>query len=77
RRGGQSSSANQVRLFEMDARRWASLFRMADWLRSFFDWHVANECAISRNQKQHHAKKSFAEEWKIFLGRHGMQEYPD
>lgn len=29
------------------------------------------------NQKRHHAKKSFAEEWKIFLNRHGLQEYPD
>ncbi|HET9183261.1 MAG TPA: IS200/IS605 family transposase [Candidatus Angelobacter sp.] len=29
------------------------------------------------NQKKHHAKKSFAEEWKIFLDRHGLQEYAD
>jgi len=27
------------------------------------------------NQKKHHARESFAEEWKIFLDRHGLQEY--
>ncbi len=26
------------------------------------------------NQKKHHARKSFAEEWQTFLERHGMQE---
>jgi REP element-mobilizing transposase RayT len=29
------------------------------------------------NQKKHHAKKSFAEEWKTFLDVHGLHEYPD
>jgi len=29
------------------------------------------------NQKRHHTKRTFAEEWKIFLDRHGLQEYPD
>jgi hypothetical protein len=24
-----------------------------------------------------HARKSFAEEWKIFLERHGLKEYAD
>src|SRR5690349_4687551 len=27
------------------------------------------------NQKKHHARKTFAEEWEIFLKRHGLQEY--
>jgi REP element-mobilizing transposase RayT len=26
------------------------------------------------NQERHHAKKSFAEEWKMFLKKHGMAE---
>src|SRR5215470_15312527 len=26
------------------------------------------------NQKKHHAKRSFAQEWKIFLKRHGLSE---
>ena len=26
------------------------------------------------NQERHHAKKSFAEEWKLFLERHGLSE---
>jgi putative transposase len=25
------------------------------------------------NQERHHAKKSFAEEWKMFLDRHGLE----
>ena len=29
------------------------------------------------NQEQHHAKLSFADEFKSFLERHGMQEYED
>jgi putative transposase len=29
------------------------------------------------NQKKHHAKKSFAEEWATFLERHGLKEYED
>jgi putative transposase len=29
------------------------------------------------NQERHHAKKSFAEEWKIFLERHGLTEEED
>ena len=29
------------------------------------------------NQKRHHATKSFAEEWKTFLERHGLTEYAD
>jgi putative transposase len=27
-----------------------------------------------RNQEKHHAKRSFAEEWKIFMKRHGLSE---
>jgi REP element-mobilizing transposase RayT len=27
------------------------------------------------NQKRHHVSKSFAEEWKIFLKRHGLSEF--
>jgi len=26
------------------------------------------------NQEKHHAKKSFAQEWKVFLKRHGLVE---
>ena len=26
------------------------------------------------NQEKHHAEKSFAEEWKMFLNRHGLSE---
>jgi REP element-mobilizing transposase RayT len=29
------------------------------------------------NQKRHHAKRSFAEEWEMFLERHGLKEYAD
>jgi hypothetical protein len=29
------------------------------------------------NQEKHHAKKTFAEEWKIFLDRHGLQVNED
>jgi REP element-mobilizing transposase RayT len=29
------------------------------------------------NQEKHHAKKSFAGEWKMFLKRHGLTEYED
>jgi putative transposase len=29
------------------------------------------------NQEKHHAKKSFAEEWKMFLERHGLSEDED
>jgi REP element-mobilizing transposase RayT len=29
------------------------------------------------NQEQHHSKLSFADEFKSFLERHGMQEYED
>ena len=29
------------------------------------------------NQKRHHARRTFAEEWKTFLERHGLKEYPD
>ena len=29
------------------------------------------------SQKKHHARKSFAEEWKSFLDIHGLQEYAD
>ena len=27
-----------------------------------------------RNQEKHHAKRSFAEEWKIFMKRHALSE---
>jgi putative transposase len=27
-----------------------------------------------RNQERHHAKRNFAEEWKIFMKRHGLSE---
>ena len=27
-----------------------------------------------RNQEKHHAKRNFAEEWKIFMKRHGLSE---
>jgi REP element-mobilizing transposase RayT len=27
-----------------------------------------------RNQEKHHAKRSFAEEWKLFMKRHGLSE---
>jgi len=27
-----------------------------------------------RNQEKHHAKQSFADEWKMFLKRHGIEE---
>jgi REP-associated tyrosine transposase len=29
------------------------------------------------NQKRHHAKRTFAEEWTTFLERHGLKEYAD
>jgi len=29
------------------------------------------------NQKKHHAKRSFGQEWKIFLKRHGLVEDED
>lgn len=27
------------------------------------------------NQRKHHVRRSFAQEWEIFLKRHGLQEY--
>ncbi|MGH9569531.1 MAG: IS200/IS605 family transposase [Candidatus Angelobacter sp.] len=27
------------------------------------------------NQNKHHAKKSFADEWNVFLEKHGLKEY--
>jgi REP element-mobilizing transposase RayT len=30
-----------------------------------------------RNQEKHHAKRSFAQEWKIFMKRHGLSEEED
>jgi hypothetical protein len=29
------------------------------------------------NQEKHHAKRSFAEEWKIFMKRHGLAKDED
>jgi putative transposase len=29
------------------------------------------------NQEKHHAKKSFVDEWRMFLMRHGLAEYED
>jgi hypothetical protein len=30
-----------------------------------------------RNQAKHHAKRSFAQEWKMFLKKHGLVEEQD
>ncbi|HKF22824.1 MAG TPA: IS200/IS605 family transposase [Candidatus Angelobacter sp.] len=30
-----------------------------------------------RNQEKHHAKRSFAQEWKIFMKKHGLSEDDD
>jgi hypothetical protein len=29
------------------------------------------------NQEKHHAKRSFAQEWKTFLKRHGLVEHDE
>jgi putative transposase len=38
---------------------------------------IAGTVNYIRNQEKHHAKRSFAEEWKIFMRRHGLSEGDD
>jgi putative transposase len=54
-----------------------------------FEWQVGygaftigiSQVAATKNyilhQEKHHAKKSFAQEWQIFLRRHGLVEHRD
>lgn len=39
--------------------------------------HIPATVDYILNQDKHHAKKSFAEEWKMFLERHGLSEEDD
>jgi REP element-mobilizing transposase RayT len=36
--------------------------------------HISATVHYILNQEKHHAKKSFADEWKMFLKRHGLAE---
>jgi len=73
--------AKAIQLINFGSSKW-----MHDQQGTRFEWQAgygAFTIGISQipattdyilNQEKHHAKKSFAEEWKMFLKRHGLSE---
>jgi putative transposase len=73
--------AKAIQLIKAGSSKW-----MHEQLGTRFEWQVgygAFTIGISEtqgtvnyilNQEKHHAKRSFAEEWKIFMKRHGLSE---
>ena len=78
------TASKTIQLVKAGSSKW-----MHEQQRTRFEWQVgygAFTIGISQvkrtvdyipNQEKHHAKRGFAQEWKIFLKRHGLVEYEE
>jgi putative transposase len=76
--------AKAVQLLKAGSSKWMHEQRVtqSEWQVGYGAFTIGiSQVAATKNyilhQEKHHAKKSFAQEWQIFLRRHGLVEHPD